>query len=270
MGCEGNSLSDFPFAEWFNLAVRWTHVFAGILWVGQTYFFTWLDGRFAEGESVWMVHSGGFYVVDRRKVPELVPGRLQWFRWEAAATWASGMVLLVSMYYVGGALADESRTSLSSGAAALVGLGLLAAAWVAYDLVAQSALARSGVRFAALALAATAGVAFGLARVFSSRAAYIHVGAMFGTVMAANVWLRILPAQRRMVEALRAGRRPDERLSARAKLRSKHNTFMAVPVVFIMISNHFPVATYGHTYNWLILSALIAAGWGAARLVRRA
>jgi uncharacterized membrane protein len=111
---------------------------------------------------------------------------------------------------------------------------------------------------------------YGLTRVFSARAAYIHLGAIFGTIMAANVWMHILPSQKKMIAALNEGRKPDERLAARAKLRSKQNTFMAVPVVFIMISNHYPGVTYGEHYNWLILSGLVLAGWIAAKFIRRA
>lgn len=262
-------MSDFSIHEWLNLAVRWAHVFAGILWVGQTYYFTWLDGRFADETNVWMIHSGGFYVVGREKSPAAAPPRLHWFRFEALTTWATGMVMLVMVYYVGELMVDE-RSTMSHGVAVAVALGIIAAAWIAYDAVSQTPLGRSERAFAAVALGAIAGIAFLLTRLFASRAAYIHVGAVFGTIMTANVWFRILPAQRAMLRALGEGRKPDERLSARAKLRSKHNTFLAIPVVFLMISNHYPVATYGHAYNWLILTALVAAGWGAAKLVRRA
>jgi len=264
-----DALGDFPLWEWLNLAVRWTHVFAAILWVGQTYFFTWLDGRFADGARVWMVHSGGFYVVDRQKVPERMPAHLHWFRWEAAATWGSGVILLVTMYWAGSALVNET-SGLGNTVAVLIGIAVIAGGWIVYDVAARTALGKSLGAFAAVSLAAIAAIAFGLSQIFGGRAAYIHVGAMFGTIMAANVWLRILPAQRRMVEALEAGRAPDEALAARAKMRSKHNTFLAVPVVFLMISNHFPVATYGAAYGWLILTALVAAGWGAASVIRRA
>jgi len=134
----------------------------------------------------------------------------------------------------------------------------------------MSPLGRNERLFAVIAYCLVVAVAYGLTRVFSARAAYIHVGAIFGTIMAANVWMHILPAQRRMIAALKEGRKPDERLAAQAKLRSKQNTFMAVPVVFIMISNHFPGVTYGDRYNWIILSILILVGWVAAKLIRRA
>ena len=261
--------------EWLNLAARWFHVFAGILWIGTTYYFTWLDARLSEAEAagsadkpqVWMVHSGGFYVVEKQKRPGA--HELHWFRWEAALTWLSGAVLLVLVYYMGGALVDADVRDISVPAAAAFCVGLLVAAWVVYDLLMLSPLGRSETAFAALAYVLLVGVAYLLTHVLSGRAAYIHMGALFGTLMAANVWLRILPAQRKMIAATRAGAQPDAALAARAKLRSKQNTYMVVPAVFTMISNHFPT-TYGSRQNWLILSALILIGWLAAKFIRRA
>ncbi len=263
-----------PFvSEWLNLIVRWAHVFAGILWIGTTYYFTWLDGRFTEGESekkqVWMVHSGGFYVVEKRKEMELGQ-HLHWFRYEALLTWASGFILLVVVYYLGGALIDPYEPKVSVGVGILIGLGVILVSGVVYDLLVMSPLGRNDLLFAVLAFPLIVGLAYGLTRVFTGRAAYIHLGAVFGTIMVANVWMHILPAQRKMIAALKEGRKPDERLAAQAKLRSKHNTFMVIPVVFTMISNHFPVSTYGHDYNWIILSVLVLAGWGAAKIIRRA
>jgi len=267
-------------SEWLNLVFRWVHVFAGIMWVGTTYYFTWLDARLSEEEKavantgtaaqLWMVHSGGFYVVEKRKVPDLVSRTLHWFRWEAATTWLSGMALLILLFYLGGgALIDPDVCNISVGAAVGIGLGVIVAAEVIYDLMMMSPLGRNEKLFAVIAYGLVVAFAYGLTRVLSARAAYIHVGAMFGTIMAANVWMHILPAQRRMIAALNEGRKPDERLAAQAKLRSKQNTFMAVPVVFIMISNHFPGVTYGDRYNWIILSILILVGWVAAKFIRR-
>ena len=271
---------EFNLSEWLNLAVRWVHVFAGILWIGQTYFFTWLDGRFSAGEEarnkqnsaaqVWMVHSGGFYVVEKQNMPRLLPQALHWFRWEAALTWLSGMALLVLVYYMGGVLVDESVAKISVSAGVGIGLGAILLAWMVYDLLSQSPVGKSEAPFACISFLLLLGVSYGLTQILSGRAAYIHVGAMMGTIMAANVWMRILPAQRRMIAALKEGKPADAALSARAKLRSKHNTFMAVPVVFLMISSHFPTATYGSRYNWIILGALILAGWMAAKFVRNA
>jgi len=272
---------DPTLSEWLNLLLRWTHVFAGIMWVGTTYYFTWLDARLTEEEKaalntgttaqVWMVHSGGFYVVERRKMPDLVSRTLHWFRWEAGMTWLSGFALLVLIYYLGGgALIDPDVRDLSLGVAVALGIGIIFACGFVYDMMMLSPLGRNEKLFAAIAYVLIVVVAFGLTRVFSARAAYIHLGAIFGTIMAANVWMHILPSQKRMIAALKEGRKPDERLSAQAKLRSKQNTFMAVPVVFIMISNHFPGVTYGDRYNWIILSVLVLVGWIAAKFIRRA
>ncbi len=271
---------DPTLSEWLNLVFRWVHVFAGIMWVGTTYYFTWLDARLSEEEKavantgtaaqLWMVHSGGFYVVEKRKVPDLVSRTLHWFRWEAATTWLSGMALLILLFYLGGgALIDPDVCNISVGAAVGIGLGVIVAAEVIYDLMMMSPLGRNEKLFAVIAYGLVVAFAYCLTRVLSARSAYIHVGAMFGTIMAANVWMHILPAQRRMIAALNEGRKPDERLAAQAKLRSKQNTFMAVPVVFIMISNHFPGVTYGDRYNWIILSILILVGWVAAKFIRR-
>jgi uncharacterized membrane protein len=261
-------------SEWLNLCLRWFHVFAGILWIGTTYYFTWLDARLSEEEraargeeaQVWMVHSGGFYVVEKRKLPGTRP--LHWFRWEAALTWLSGVALLVLVYYLGGALVDPDVTTNATGIA--ISVGALIIAWIIYDLLAQTPLGKNDLAFAAVSYALVVGAAFWLSRFLSGRATYIQIGAIFGTIMAANVWMRILPAQRRMIGATKRGEKFDERLGARAKQRSKHNTFMVVPLVFTMISNHYPTATYGRNDNWLILSVLILIGWIAAKFVRRA
>ena len=272
---------DPTLSEWLNLALRWIHVFAGIMWVGTTYYFTWLDARLSEEEKavantgdsaqVWMVHSGGFYVVERRKVPDIFSRTLHWFRWEAFTTWLSGVALLILIYYLGGgALIDPDVKDLSLWSAIGVGIGAIVGGGFVYDVMMRSPLARNEKLFAAIAYALIVAVSYGLSQLLSARAAYIHVGALFGTIMAANVWMHILPAQRRMIDALKDGRQPDQRFAAQAKLRSKQNTFMAVPVVFIMISSHFPGVTYGQRYNWLILSVLILVGWIAAKFIRRA
>jgi uncharacterized membrane protein len=282
-------------SEWLNLIFRWVHVFAGIMWVGTTYYFTWLDARLTEEEKamantnrgpqpgspagvvagnaaqIWMVHSGGFYVVEKRKVPDLASRTLHWFRWEAGTTWLSGMALMIVVFYLGGgALVDPDVCDISVSAAVALGVGVLIVGWIVYDLLMLSPLGKNEKAFAVVAYVLLVGVSYGLTRYLSARAAYIQVGAMMGTIMAANVWMRILPAQKKMIAAINEGRKPDDALSAQAKLRSKQNTFMAVPVVFIMISNHFPGVTYGERYNWAILAALILVGWIAAKFIRRA
>jgi uncharacterized membrane protein len=263
--------------EWLNLGVRWFHVFAGILWVGQTYYFTWLDGQFGKAEkkaadrlpeAVWMVHSGGFYTVEKQNSLGVGRERVRWFRWEALMTWLSGMILLFLVYYLSSGLIDPDVAEISQGRGIAIGLAVLAGGWVLYDFAVRSFLGKSEALFAAFAFLMTAAISWGLLHVFSARAAYLHLGALFGTIMTLNVWMRILPAQRKMIAAASAGEKFDVTLSAQAKLRSKHNTFMAVPVVFLMISNHFPVATYGNRYSWEILVALIVVGWVAAKLIR--
>ena len=266
--------------EWINLLVRWTHVFSAILWVGSTYYFTWLDALLSDEEKaasatgtpaqIWMVHSGGFYVVEKRKVPDELSRKLHWFRWEAGTTWLSGLALLIVVYYIGGgAMIDRDVADIGVGAAVSIGVGSLLGGWIIYDLLMISPLGRNEKLFALIAYVLVVGSAYGLTRVLSGRAAYIHVGAIFGTIMAANVWMRILPAQRKMIEAIKAGRPPDQALAASAKLRSKQNTFMAVPVVFLMISNHFGGNTTGG-YDWIHLALLVPAGWLAAKFIRRA
>ena len=264
--------------EWLNLGVRWIHVFAGIMWVGQTYYFTWLDGQFGKLEkkaaasgtdsAVWMVHSGGFYTVEKQKALGIVPEQVHWFRWEAFVTWLAGIILLVLVYYVGAGLIDPDVVDISKTAGIAIGVGSMAAGWLIYDLAVRSPLGKSQTAFAGFGLVMTAVAAWGLMHVFSGRAAYIHVGAIFGTIMTLNVWMRILPAQRKMIAAAAAGEKFDASLGAQAKLRSKHNTFLAVPVVFLMLSSHYPVATYGNHYGWEILVALVVIGWAAANLIR--
>jgi uncharacterized membrane protein len=284
---------EINWSEWANVIVRWVHVFAGILWVGTTYYFTWLDGRFTEMENaepaglkpgatgaekkqsgaapqVWMVHSGGFYVVEKQKTPVLLSGKLHWFRYEALLTFLSGCLLLGIVYYMGGALVDPDVARITPLQGMAIGIGAIFVGWEVYDRLWMSPLVKNETVGAAISYALIVAAAYGLTRVFSGRGAYIHVGAMLGTFMFLNVWMRILPAQKKMVAALAADRAPDLTLGARAKQRSKHNTFMVVPVVFTMISNHFPTATYGDKYAWVILAVLVLAGWGAAAAIRRA
>jgi uncharacterized membrane protein len=178
---------DPTLSEWLNLLFRWIHVFAGIMWVGTTYYFTWLDARLTEEEKaaantgnpaqVWMVHSGGFYVVERRKVPDLVSRTLHWFKWEAGTTWLSGVALLIVVYYLGGgALVDPDVREISVAAAVGVGVGVIVVGWIVYDGLMLSPLGRNEVAFAVVAYILIVGLSFGLTSLLSARAAYIHVG----------------------------------------------------------------------------------------------
>ncbi len=265
---------DYGLSEWLNLIVRWIHVFAAILWVGTTYYFTWLDGQLRRSASdrtgrVWMVHSGGFYTVEKQKSLGVPPGEVHWFRWEAMATWISGLALLVLVFYVGGLTVDPVDARVSQSMAIAAGVASLIGGWIMYDLLAGSRLTRSEMLFAAVAFAGVVALMVILRQVLSARATYIHIGALFGTIMALNVWMRILPPQRRMIAAAGRGESIDPALGAGAKHRSKHNTFLAVPTAFIMISSHFPTATYGHRHGLIILAALILLGWLAASVLRR-
>jgi uncharacterized membrane protein len=260
-------------SEWANLLLRWIHVFAAILWIGQTWLFMWLDRRFHDAEEnpggkVYMVHSGGFYVVEKRPALDAMPKTLHWFKWEAAITWASGLLLLIVVYYHGGLLLGADAP-LSQGWAIALGIAVLFCGWPVYDLVLCRVLSRSTALGAIVSLATIVGLGTGLGQVFSARAAYIHVGAVLGTIMANNVWERIIPGQQAMVAAIAAGRAPDLSLGQRARERSSHNTFIVVPLVIIMLSHHFPTATYGHRYAWAVLGGLVILGWAAAWVVRR-
>ena len=260
-------MDNYTIQEWLNLALRWTHVFAGIMWVGATYYFTWLDRRFhtTDPDQVWMVHSGGFYVVEKTKLPSPTH-TLHWFKWEAAMTWLSGVPLLILVYYVGGLLVDDPA---QFNTAAAIGIGVIFAGWIVYDLLWLSPLAKVEPLAIAISYALIVALAWWLPHVMSNRAAFMHVGAVLGTLMAFNVWMRIIPAQKRMVAAAREGREIDQKLADRAKFRSKHNTYMVIPVVMIMISNHFPTTTYGNQYNWIVLGALTLVGWMVAHIIRK-
>jgi uncharacterized membrane protein len=256
--------------DWVNLLVRWAHLTAGIAWIGSSFYFIWLDRQLTKPEpsrpsvegEVWMVHSGGFYRVEKRRIgPNEMPAVLHWFKWEAALTWATGLLLLAVVYYLtGGALlVDPAVSGLGVGQATLVALGSLLVGWFVYDALWRSPLARSQGVAALLSLALLAGVTLLYFRTLSGRAAYIHVGSLLGTLMVANVWRVILPAQQQMIDATRRGENPDFSLGEHAKRRSVHNSYMTLPVLFLMLSSHYP-QTYGHRLGWLILILLAVAG----------
>ncbi|OLB49843.1 MAG: hypothetical protein AUI08_06915 [Gemmatimonadetes bacterium 13_2_20CM_2_65_7] len=255
--------------DWANLLLRWTHFIAGIAWIGSSFYFIWLDRTLTapaiarpgvEGD-LWMVHSGGFYQVEKRRPgPGEVPPVLHWFKWEAMLTWITGISLLVLVYYLSGAyLLDPGTARIGRGTAIALGIALLVFGWLVYDWLWRSPLARQRGVAAGTSLALLMGVTVLLCRLLSGRAAYMHVGSLLGTIMVANVWMRILPAQQQMLDATRAGRPADFTLGERAKQRSVHNSYMTFPLLFIMLSNHYP-ATYASPANWLILLLLFVAG----------
>lgn len=260
--------------EWLNLIIRWMHLIAGISWIGSSFFFMWLDSHLeapkehtdrkkdVEGE-LWMVHSGGFYLVEKYLIkPGWVPEKLHWFKWEATFTWITGFFLLGIVYYMGdGLYLIKPESGISPGVATLISLGTLAFAWLIYDLMWKYVFIDRSTLGALVSFMLTMAVAWGLSQVFSGRGMFIHIGAMFGTLMVANVWMRILPAQQKMIDATQRGEVPDYTLGKRAKQRSVHNNYMTFPVLFIMLSNHFP-STYGHTHNWLVLMGIILCGAG--------
>jgi uncharacterized membrane protein len=257
--------------EWLDLIVRWVHVVTAIAWIGSSFFFMWLDShlekpaaprRGIEGE-LWMTHSGGFYRVEKIKVaPDEMPRTLHWFKWEAAFTWMSGVLLLAIVYYLGSGLdfLDSRLAAFGSGGVIIFAAVVLAAAWLVYDTLYMSPLARTAAA-PLIGCALLVAAAYALTHVMTGRAAYVHVGAIIGTVMAANVWVRIIPAQRELVAATKEGREPDPALGQRAKQRSVHNNYLTLPVVFIMISNHFS-STYGDAWNWAVLAGLALVGAG--------
>lgn len=255
--------------EWLNLLVRWSHFVTGIMWIGSSFYFMWLDSHLeapkkpkdgVEGE-LWMVHSGGFYQVEKYLIkPGFVPEKLHWFKWEATFTWITGFMLLWIVYYTTGGiyLVDPAIAKITSTQGTLIGLGLLVVSWFFYDLLYRSKLGQTQIGNG-IALGFVGLVTYGLSHVFSGRATFLHIGAMFGTWMVLNVWVHILPNQQKMIDATLLGKIPNYELGKKGKARSVHNSYMTLPVLFIMLSNHYP-STYGHSLNWLVLLLLIFMG----------
>ena len=258
-------------SDWLELALRWIHVIVGIAWIGSSFLFNWMDSQFEPAEPVrpgvagemWMVHGGGFYRVEKYLVaPERLPRMLHWFKWEAYTTWISGFSLLAVIYFLGAPVyLIDAATPFAPPVAVLAALALLVAGWFVYDRLCRLLVGRGAPVLAALVFAWTILVAAVADALFSGRAAYVLVGAMLGTIMAANVFRVIIPNQKLAVAAMLAGERPEARLGIEAKQRSLHNNYITLPVLFVMISNHYP-ATFGQPYNWAILAALAAIGIG--------
>jgi uncharacterized membrane protein len=260
--------------EWMNLLVRWLHLITGIAWIGASFYFVWLDnslrppapgGELAKkgvAGELWAVHGGGFYNPQKYLVaPAELPKDLHWFKWEAYSTWLSGFALLIIVYWFNAQamMVDRTVAELSAWQAVGIGLGSLALGWIVYDLLCRSKLGKHDLAFGTVIFAFLAGAAWVLTHWLSGRAAYIHVGAMIGTIMVANVAMVIIPGQRKMVNAMIAGDKPDPIYGLRGKQRSVHNNYFTLPVLFIMISNHFAM-TYRHEHAWAVLAAIMLAG----------
>ncbi|MEI9886459.1 MAG: urate hydroxylase PuuD [Rhizomicrobium sp.] len=255
---------------WLELALRWLHVITGIAWIGASFYFVWLDGNIRKVEGgnplvageLWAVHGGGFYHNQKYLVaPEHLPPHLHWFKYEAYFTWISGFLLLAVIYYLGADifLIDKAKLALDPPEAILLSLAFLAGGWLVYDGLCRSPLGKDGIVFGTLWFAVLVAAAYALSLIFSDRAAYLHVGAIVGTAMVANVFFVIIPNQKKVVAAMLAGEAPDARLGLQAKQRSLHNNYMTLPVLLIMISNHYPML-YAGGIGWLVLAALSLSG----------
>jgi len=255
--------------DWIHLLARWVHITTGITWIGTSIFFMWLDRSLqkkpgAEGPGeLWMVHGGGFYQVQKMKMGSVpVPETLHWFKWESYWTWMSGVFLMILIFYLGGGifLLDSTVSSISYGQAVGLGIFSVLGSWFYYDFLWERKITRDTPWVGhVLTLVWAGAMTFILCKTLSGRAAYMHVGAMLGTWMTGNVFMRIIPRQAKMVEAAKAGKPVNPDWSKNAKSRSTHNTYFTLPVIFIMLSNHFP-GTYGHPWNWLILLLIGTAG----------
>lgn len=256
--------------ELLDLAARWVHVIAGIMWVGNSMLFNWLDrtlsapstpGEGMQGES-WLLHSGGFYFVEKTQLAgQPLPRTLHWFKWQAYTTWISGVVLLLAVYYVGGraALADPAVASLSHGAAVAIGTGSIVVGVAIYELTHRLVAPRAPTLANAMLVGAFVAIVYALTHLLSGRAAFMHAGAMLASIMAGNVALTIIPSQRDLVQSVAGEGRADPAISARAKRVSINNNYITFPVIALMVSAHFP-SIYSHRWSWVLLLLVVAAG----------
>ncbi|MDB6114140.1 MAG: hypothetical protein JWQ62_1085 [Lacunisphaera sp.] len=262
------------YLDFAGMLVRWLHVIAGVAWIGSSFYFIWLDNSLEApppdsdsakkgvGGELWAVHGGGFYNPQKYLVaPATLPANLHWFKWEAYTTWLSGTALLVLVYWLraGAMMVDANIQALTAVQAVGIGAASMIGSWIAYDLLCKSPLGKRDGLLGLVVFGLITALSWGLARTLGGRAAFIHVGTAIGTIMAANVAMVIIPGQKRMVAAMRAGGKPDPRDGQRAKQRSVHNNYFTLPVIFIMVSNHY-AATYSHPYNWAVLMLIAAAG----------
>jgi uncharacterized membrane protein len=259
--------------EWLNLVLRWAHMIVGIAWVGASFYFIWLDNHLHKpldpvdaakgiGGEVWAVHGGGFYTAKKFTLaPAVLPPELHWFKWEAYTTLITGFFLLCLVYYYGAeiALIDPSVMALGKTEAIAIGLASLVIGWLVYDGLCRSAFGQDDAVLGGLLFLYCVAATWALCHVFSGRGAYIHFGAMLGTIMALNVYFVIIPGQRELVKAKEEGRVPDPRFGLKGRQRSVHNTYFTLPVLFTMISNHY-AGLYGHEWNWVLLLMISVAG----------
>lgn len=255
--------------EWLNLIIRFAHLIVGIAWIGASFYFVWLDNHLEKppewkaekgiSGDLWAIHGGGFYEVAKYKLaPQKMPTTLHWFKWEAYTTWITGFLLLSLMFYVGAEsyLIDPRVQELTQWQAISLGLGAIVIGVGSYEILVRTKLRDHGLVLAIILFFLFTGLAYGLTEIFSARGAYMHMGAILGTIMAGNVFFGIMPSQRALVKAVEDGETPDSKYGLNAKLRSTHNTYITLPVLFIMISNHYPI-TYNHSANWLVLMTII-------------
>jgi len=258
--------------EWVNLAVRWVHVIAGIMWIGASFYFIFLENNLNRTEglrdelagNLWAIHGGGFYYVEKYQVaPKVIPKHLHWFKYEAYFTWLSGFSLLFIVYYADARsfMIDPTVAALSTSEALGIGIGSMVLGWLIYDVMSKSRLVLRQDLFALVGVLVLGVITYALTHLLSGRAAYIHVGALLGTIMAGNVFFTIIPSQKALVRAAKTGQPLDATLGKKAGQRSLHNNYITLPVVFIMLSNHFP-STFGHSGNWLILMVIMVASAG--------
>ncbi|RYY99948.1 MAG: hypothetical protein EOO11_03275 [Chitinophagaceae bacterium] len=252
--------------EWLNIVVRLLHITFGIAWIGASFYFVFLENALNRTKglrdelagNLWAVHGGGFYYLEKYKVaPKQIPRDLHWFKYEAYFTWLSGFCLLFVVYYFNakGFLIDQNVRALTPVGAISIGVGSFVVAWTLYHLLCKTPLVRTGPLFGLIGLAIAVGFAYFYSQMFSARAAYIHFGAMLGTLMAGNVFFIIIPAQKAMVAAAKSGLPLNPALGKFAGLRSLHNNYLTLPVLFVMISNHFP-STFGNAQGWLVLGII--------------
>jgi uncharacterized membrane protein len=255
--------------EWLNIVIRLMHITFGIAWIGASFYFVFLENALNRTKDVrdelagnlWAIHGGGFYYLEKYKVaPKTIPKHLHWFKYEAYFTWLSGFCLLFVVYYFNASalLIDKNVLDISPMTGIAIGVGSFVIAWILYDLLCKTPLVKKGTWFALAGFAIAVGFAYFYSCVFSARAAYIHFGAMIGSIMVANVFFVIIPSQKAMVKAAREGKPLNPQLGKNALARSLHNNYFTLPVLFVMISNHFP-STFGYKYPWLVL-AIISLG----------